>query len=164
MLIKELKLKHLEKNNWYKEIEKNNPKIKEELKKILENNGLVYAKKSFGTIKYISAFKNDSGKEFKHFKDYYIEGTSDNKKEKFKNAIEGVLKDELVFGENISNIEYNNKVITQNKIKLGKDVIPIGSFCVIAGLILYIVTDQFLCITLGLIFAAIYGAVITHKK
>ena len=164
MILKKIKRKHLKKNNWFSEIEKNNKDIRKELEELFDNDGFAIAKKSFGKIRCVCTFEKIEEKHYKHNKEYYVEGVEEKTKKKFLKSIESLLVDNAAYGENVERVEFKDKEISTNKINIGKKSVALGGFLMTMGIVFYILNDNIWFLILGFGLASACGAVINYKN
>ncbi len=151
----------------FEEIELKSPNIKENIKRVIEGKGIIYALKKNKKLKSIYLF--ESIKEEKNRLLRFIEKVSvDEISEEIEQELEKNIYEEfteLVTFEDYDKIEWNDKEIIPKMVKIGKFNITLGGLCLFLGITVGIIIDDLIWgTTIGIIAGSAVGSIVRNKK
>lgn len=174
----EITTKLLKNGKWsFEEISKNNEKIVEEIENVLDNKGLVFAlgKKidKNRVVKAVYIFKTDLNGDEKVLvfdKKIFSEKISEDVISEFENNIDDVLG-AAVSKEQVNRAIFGEKEFELKKVKIGKYEVSSALLWFVWGVLLWVVTDDFIWFCLGICFGAtssyvvkVNGKIISTKE
>lgn len=160
MIIYQIKKRHLKKDKWFKALEEEKKGIREEIEKYLDNKGVVFGRKKGGYLKALMFLKatDGNGKKLEHEKDVFLKEVDNETKEKIITSAKQSAA-ELVSMCELDEVVWDDEKIEQKKVSIGKkSTYALGPLLLILGLILFIVTDDILWMSLGLLLGLLAGA------
>ena len=156
--INQITLKMIDNVKWdFSEIESKNSEIKNYLKDIIKNEGVVYSlnkKKVFKAIYVFKMEKVDDKKSLVFDKKISLKELTAEVIEEFEKDIVTILGEEVASNE-FEKATWDDKVIEPNTIKIGKWEIPVTLAWVLLGVVCCILFDEvimlpiFLCCGIG---------------
>ena len=157
--------KDLEDEKLFTSIEKENPTIKQDVKTFIDNNGMVFGRKKSGEIRCLSFFERnlENEKEMKHTKNVFLSSVDENEKAQFLAGVEDQMREDVSFAE-LEKVEWDDKEIETKKVKVGKLEVGIGLVLMIAGLIVFIITDEVLWLILGIVLGTSSGYLVSSVE
>ena len=158
-----IKKKHLEKEKLFARLVSKDANIKKEVEEAINNNGAVYGLKKSGEIKGVSIFVPDvnNAKVLNHTKDLYLEDLTDKQKRKFVKSVENRLSESISYGR-YEKVEWDNKIFSQKRVKIGPMEVGIGVLFIIAGAVAAIITKEYTWLLIGLAIGLGLGTVVSE--